>query len=60
MAYLFILHRYMMLILGEREVYLIDRDNNVFAAPQLHFPQRKFLKEHVYDTLLEGVSHYLK
>lgn len=46
--------RYMMLILGEREVYLIDRDNNVFAAPRLHFPQRKFLKEHVYDTLLEG------
>ncbi|KAK2560147.1 mRNA-capping enzyme [Acropora cervicornis] len=38
----------------KREVYLIDRDNNVFAAPQLHFPQRKFLKEHVYETLLEG------
>ena len=52
--------RYMMLILGEREVYLIDRDNNVFAAPQLHFPQRKFPNEHVYGTLLEGVSHYLK
>lgn len=60
MAYLFILLRYMMLILREREVYLIDRDNNVFAAPQLHFPQRKNPNEHVYDTLLEGVSQYLK
>lgn len=50
----------MMLILREREVYLIDRDNNVFAAPQLHFPQRKNPNEHVYDTLLEGVSQYLK
>lgn len=46
--------RYMMLILREKEVYLIDRDNNVFAAPQFHFPQRKSLKEHVYDTLLDG------
>lgn len=46
--------RYMMLILKEKEIYLIDRDNNVFGAPQIHFPQRKFPKEHVYDTLLEG------
>lgn len=46
----------MMLILKEKEIYLIDRDNNVFGAPQIHFPQRKFPKEHVYDTLLEGVS----
>ena len=46
----------MMLILKEKEIYLIDRDNNVFAAPQFHFPQRKNLKEHVYDTLIDGVS----
>ena len=46
----------MMLILKEKEIYLIDRDNNVFAAPQFHFPQRKLPKEHVYDTLLDGVS----
>ena len=45
-----------MLILKEKEIYLIDRDNNVFAAPQFHFPQRKLPKEHVYDTLLDGVS----
>ena len=45
----------MMLILREQEVYLIDRDNNVFAAPQFHFPQRKILKEHIYDTLIDGV-----
>ena len=48
--------RYMMLILKEKEIYLIDRDNNVFAAPQFHFPQRKFPREHVFDTLLDGVS----
>ena len=46
----------MMLILKEKEIYLIDRDNNVFAAPQFHFPQRKFPREHVFDTLLDGVS----
>lgn len=46
--------RYMMLILKEKEIYLIDRDNNVFAAPQFHFPQRKLPREHVYDTLLDG------
>ena len=45
-----------MLILKEKEIYLIDRDNNVFAAPQFHFPRRKLPKEHVYDTLLDGVS----
>ena len=45
-----------MLILKEKEIYLIDRDNNVFAAPQFHFPQRKFPREHVFDTLLDGVS----
>lgn len=46
--------RYMMLILKEREIYLIDRDNNVFAAPQFHFPQRKNLREHIFDTLIDG------
>ena len=50
----------MMLILKEKEIYLIDRDNNVFAAPQFHFPQRKSLEEHVYDTLLDGVSQDLR
>lgn len=45
----------MMLILKEREIYLIDRDNNVFAAPQFHFPQRKNLREHIFDTLIDGV-----
>ena len=46
----------MLLILKEREVYLIDRDNNVFGAPQFHFPQRKNLHDHIYDTLIDGVS----
>ena len=45
----------MMLILKEREIYLIDRDNNVFGASQFHFPQRKNLREHIFDTLIDGV-----
>ena len=45
-----------MLILKEKEIYLIDRDNSVFAAPQFLFPQRKNPLEHIYDTLLDGVS----
>lgn len=48
----------MMLILKEREIYLIDRDNNVFTAPQFYFPQRKNLKEHIYDTLIDGVRDH--
>ena len=44
-----------MLILGEGEIYMVDRDNAVFKAPQFRFPQRKNPKEHVFDTLLDGV-----
>jgi hypothetical protein len=45
----------MLLILKEKEIYLIDRNNDVFAAPQFRFPQRKNPEEHVYDTLIDGV-----
>lgn len=51
-----IFDRYMMYIKGRHEIYLIDRDNAVFEAPQLTFPQRKSPHAHVEDTLLDGVS----
>ncbi|CAB3995497.1 mRNA-capping enzyme [Paramuricea clavata] len=46
--------RYLMYIKGRHEIYLIDRDNAVFEAPQLTFPQRKSPHAHVEDTLLDG------
>ena len=45
-----------MYIKGRHEIYLIDRDNAVFEAPQLTFPQRKSPHAHVEDTLLDGVN----
>ncbi|VDP10279.1 unnamed protein product, partial [Soboliphyme baturini] len=45
--------RYMILIAGENEVYMIDRDNNYFSVPNLTFPHRKE-KRHIKDTLLDG------
>ena len=44
-----------MMINGPRETYLFDRDNSVFSAPGLTFPQRKNLNDHITDTLLDGV-----
>lgn len=48
--------RYMMLIDGENEVYLFDRDFSVFKVVRgcPKFPRRKFPNEHVSDTLLDG------
>ncbi|KAJ8865971.1 hypothetical protein PR048_033495 [Dryococelus australis] len=46
--------RYMMLILGENEVYFIDRDNSVFEVSGLRFPHRKDLSRHLTNTLLDG------
>ena len=45
-----------MYINGPREVYLIDRDNSVFVAPQIVFPARKRPGDYVKDTLVDGVS----
>ena len=50
----------MMYIRGRKEVYLIDRDNAVFEAPQLTFPQRKNPHSHVEDSLLDGVSTFVQ
>jgi len=46
--------RYMMLIKGNREVYMVDRDNAFFLIPDLTFPRRKEPSEHIYGTLLDG------
>ncbi|XP_077869610.1 mRNA-capping enzyme-like [Saccoglossus kowalevskii] len=45
--------RYMMLIDGPGEIYMFDRNNAVFAVPQLVFPQRK-QNGHIKNTLLDG------
>ncbi|XP_064412309.1 mRNA-capping enzyme isoform X2 [Latimeria chalumnae] len=46
--------RYMMLIDGWNEVYMIDRDNSVFHVANLEFPHRKDLQIHLAKTLLDG------
>ncbi|CAK1549641.1 unnamed protein product [Leptosia nina] len=45
--------RFMMLIDGEDEVYMIDRDNCVFKVHGLRFPHNK-ANRHLRDTLLDG------
>lgn len=46
--------RYMMLILKENEVYFFDRDHSCFQVQNMKFPQRKDLKRHICNTLLDG------
>lgn len=46
--------RYLMLILKEREVYFLDRDNSVFVCDKFFFPRRKNPDEHICDTLVDG------
>ena len=46
----------MMLILKEGEVYFLDRDNSVFTSDKFFFPRRKSPDEHIFDTLVDGVS----
>ena len=43
-----------MYIRGKGEVFLLDRDNSVFACAVLTFPARS-QGEHISDTLLDGV-----
>jgi mRNA-capping enzyme len=49
------LHRYMMLIDGPDDVYMIDRDNAVYKVPSMRFPRRKDLNANISETLLDGV-----
>nr|KAG5691358.1 hypothetical protein BaRGS_033407 [Batillaria attramentaria] len=46
--------RYLMLIDGRDQVYMIDRDNAVFHVPGLEFPKRKDLNSHLHSTLVDG------
>uniref|UniRef100_A0A8C2ZE44 mRNA-capping enzyme n=1 Tax=Cyclopterus lumpus TaxID=8103 RepID=A0A8C2ZE44_CYCLU len=46
--------RYMMLINGKNEVFMIDRDNTIFHIANLEFPFRKEPRVHLSNTLLDG------
>uniref|UniRef100_A0A673ASB9 mRNA-capping enzyme n=1 Tax=Sphaeramia orbicularis TaxID=375764 RepID=A0A673ASB9_9TELE len=46
--------RYMMLINGKNEVFMIDRDNTIFHIANLEFPFRKDPRIHLSNTLLDG------
>ncbi|KAM6954379.1 mRNA-capping enzyme [Aplochiton taeniatus] len=46
--------RYMMLIDGKNEVYMVDRDNSIFHIATLEFPFRKDPRVHLSNTLLDG------
>lgn len=45
-----------MLIDGEGEVYMFDRDNCVFKVFGLRFLHREDLSRHLKGTLIDGVS----
>ena len=46
--------RYLMVILGPDQVFMVDRDNAVFRISHLRFPKRKDLNLHLTDVLLDG------
>lgn len=46
--------RYLMLILDEKNIYFLDRDNSVFQAEGVKFPKRKDLSQFTKNTLMDG------
>jgi mRNA-capping enzyme len=46
--------RYMMLIDGVKDVYMVDRDNAVYVVPSMTFPKRKEPSANIRETLLDG------
>ncbi|XP_053192941.1 mRNA-capping enzyme [Scomber japonicus] len=46
--------RYMMVINGKNEVFMVDRDNSIFHIANLEFPFRKDPRVHLANTLLDG------
>lgn len=46
--------RYMMLIVGERQVYFFDRDNSCFQVEGLRFLQHDNINMHLTNTVLDG------
>ena len=51
------MHRYMMLIDGPDDVYMVDRDNAVYKVPLIKFPRRKEPAANITETLLDGVRY---
>ena len=49
--------RYMMLIDGKDRIFFADRDNCIFQAENLTFPDRKAPQDHLTKTLLDGVCN---
>ena len=45
-----------MLIKKRNEIYFLDRNNSVFEVQNLSFPKARNLKDHLEDTLIDGVS----
>ena len=46
--------RYMMLIKGKNEIFMLDRDLAVYRVNNVIFPRRKIPDEHLTNTLLDG------
>ena len=46
--------RYLMLIRGKNEIFMLDRDLAVYRVNNMTFPRRKAPNEHITDTLLDG------
>lgn len=49
--------RYIMYIRDKGEIFLLDRDNSVFACSVLTFPARTE-GQYLTDTILDGVRGY--
>ena len=45
-----------MLVDGNRQNFMLDRDNSVFQVPNLTFPRRKDPDASIENTLVDGVS----
>jgi len=46
--------RYILLVRGKDQVYMLDRDNSVFKINNLTFPFRKNMDVHVTDSVFDG------
>ena len=46
--------RYMMLIKGRNEIFMLDRDLAVYRVNNVIFPRRKIPDDHLTNTLLDG------
>jgi hypothetical protein len=51
-------YRYMMLIEDENQMYMLDRNNNVFQIDHLRFPKDSDCTRHLINTLVDGVCSF--